>query len=235
MLASAKPDAVSGAREAAPARRDGHARLGQPLPRGAARRRGLRPRTRPRRSGSPRATPWCSIHCGSRGLGHQIGTDFLRDMVVDGARLRDPAARSRARLRADRLASSGARTSARCARRSTARSRTGRSSRTSRAACSRELVPGRAPRPAVTTSRTTPARRRSTSSTARRAGCSCTARARRARSGPGHPDAAREPLRAIGQPVLIGGTMGTASYVLAGRPRGEARRGARRATARAAR
>jgi tRNA-splicing ligase RtcB len=33
--------------------------------------------------------------------------------------------------------------------------------------------------------------------------------------GPGHPDVA-EPLRAAGQPVLIGGTMGTASYVLAG-------------------
>jgi tRNA-splicing ligase RtcB len=33
--------------------------------------------------------------------------------------------------------------------------------------------------------------------------------------GPGHPDVA-EPLRAVGQPVLIGGTMGTGSYVLAG-------------------
>ena len=33
--------------------------------------------------------------------------------------------------------------------------------------------------------------------------------------GPGHPDVP-EPLRAAGQPVLIGGTMGTASYVLAG-------------------
>jgi tRNA-splicing ligase RtcB len=33
--------------------------------------------------------------------------------------------------------------------------------------------------------------------------------------GPGHPDVP-EALRAVGQPVLIGGTMGTASYVLAG-------------------
>jgi tRNA-splicing ligase RtcB len=33
--------------------------------------------------------------------------------------------------------------------------------------------------------------------------------------GPDHP-ALNEPLRAIGQPVLIGGTMGTASYILAG-------------------
>ncbi|MFQ5449651.1 MAG: RtcB family protein [Nitrospinaceae bacterium] len=33
--------------------------------------------------------------------------------------------------------------------------------------------------------------------------------------GPGHPDVC-EPYRAFGQPVLIGGTMGTASYILTG-------------------
>jgi tRNA-splicing ligase RtcB len=37
--------------------------------------------------------------------------------------------------------------------------------------------------------------------------------------GPGHPDVP-EPLRAAGQPVLIGGTMGTASYVLSGTAKG---------------
>jgi len=40
--------------------------------------------------------------------------------------------------------------------------------------------------------------------------------------GPGHPDIP-EPLRGAGQPVLIGGTMGTASYVLAGTKESEAR------------
>jgi tRNA-splicing ligase RtcB len=40
--------------------------------------------------------------------------------------------------------------------------------------------------------------------------------------GPGHPDVA-EALRAAGQPVLIGGTMGTASYVLAGTSESEQR------------
>ena len=35
--------------------------------------------------------------------------------------------------------------------------------------------------------------------------------------GPGHPDVAPA-LRDVGQPVLIGGTMGTASYILAGTP-----------------
>ena len=33
--------------------------------------------------------------------------------------------------------------------------------------------------------------------------------------GPGHPDIP-EPLRSVGQPVLIGGSMGTGSYILAG-------------------
>ncbi len=40
--------------------------------------------------------------------------------------------------------------------------------------------------------------------------------------GPGHPDLPQG-LRAIGQPVLIGGTMGTASYVLVGTAEGERR------------
>lgn len=40
--------------------------------------------------------------------------------------------------------------------------------------------------------------------------------------GPGHPEVP-EPLRAIGQPVLIGGSMGTASYVLAGTGHSECR------------
>jgi tRNA-splicing ligase RtcB len=40
--------------------------------------------------------------------------------------------------------------------------------------------------------------------------------------GPGHPDVP-EPLRAAGQPVLIGGSMGTASYVLAGTAQSESR------------
>jgi tRNA-splicing ligase RtcB len=39
--------------------------------------------------------------------------------------------------------------------------------------------------------------------------------------GPGHPDVP-EPLREVGQPVLIGGSMGTGSYVLAGESGAEA-------------
>jgi len=40
--------------------------------------------------------------------------------------------------------------------------------------------------------------------------------------GPGHP-AVPVDYRAVGQPVIIGGSMGTASYVLAGMAEGEAR------------
>lgn len=40
--------------------------------------------------------------------------------------------------------------------------------------------------------------------------------------GPGHP-AVPEELRQVGQPVLIGGSMGTASYVLVGNPTSESR------------
>jgi len=40
--------------------------------------------------------------------------------------------------------------------------------------------------------------------------------------GPGHPDVPAA-FQATGQPVLIGGTMGTASYILAGAPESEAR------------
>ncbi|MGB5737338.1 MAG: RtcB family protein, partial [Thiohalocapsa sp.] len=40
--------------------------------------------------------------------------------------------------------------------------------------------------------------------------------------GPGH-SSVPEPLRTVGQPVLIGGTMGTASYVLAGTKESEER------------
>ena len=40
--------------------------------------------------------------------------------------------------------------------------------------------------------------------------------------GPGHPDLP-DAFKAVGQPVLIGGTMGTASYILVGTPESEAR------------
>ncbi len=57
---------------------------------------------------------------------------------------------------------------------------------------------------------------------ANRAACSSTARAPPRSFGPGHPSLP-EALRPVGQPVLIGGSMGTGSYVLAGETASEAK------------
>lgn len=51
--------------------------------------------------------------------------------------------------------------------------------------------------------------------------------------GPGHPGLP-DALRPVGQPVLIGGSMGTCSYVLVGPPAAWRRRSAPPATARGA-
>jgi len=76
--------------------------------------------------------------------------------------------------------------------------------------------------PSSTTCRTTPAKRSGTRSTASRAACLCTARARRA---PSAPVIRRCPVicATSGQPVLIGGSMGTASYILVGTEEGRTR------------
>ena len=151
-----------------------------------------------------------TIHCGSRGLGHQIGTEFLREMVTAAAEagiaLPDlPVPRSSRK--------SASAISAPCAPPSTARSPTARSSATTRAKSSRtsSLMPISL---CSSTCRTTPARSRSTGLTARRELFVHRKGATRA-FGPGHPDLP-EALRKIGQPVLIGGSMGTGSYVLVG-------------------
>ncbi len=102
------------ARQEAPARRDGDARLRQPLPRGAARRE-VFDRQPAAAFGLRAGDVVVSIHCGSRGLGHQIGTEFLREMALEATAARDrrcPTASSPARRSARRRA---APTSAPCA------------------------------------------------------------------------------------------------------------------------
>ena len=59
-MGGAQPEQRLGAREEAPARRDGHARLRQSLPRGAGGHRGLRRGHRNAASASRRATSWSS-------------------------------------------------------------------------------------------------------------------------------------------------------------------------------
>ena len=62
----------------------------------------LRPRRRPARSGCARGRLTVLIHSGSRGLGHQVCTDYVRAMDAAIRALRDHAPRPSARVRAAR-------------------------------------------------------------------------------------------------------------------------------------
>ena len=158
-----------------------------------------------------------SIHCGSRGLGHQIGTEYLREMALGAqgggialpdrelacAPIQSPVGKRY--LGAMRAAINCALANRQILTHLTRQVFHAVAAARAAVACS-------------TTSRTTRARSRRIRSTARRANSSSIARAQRARCGPGHADL---PLafQATGQPVLIGGSMGTASYILAGTAR----------------
>ncbi|HEU4729581.1 MAG TPA: RtcB family protein [Kofleriaceae bacterium] len=153
------------------------------------------------------------IHCGSRGLGHQIGTDYLRDMVMAaagfGIRLPDrelacapiESDLGRAYLGAMRAATN-------CAL----------ANRQILTHLAREVFADVVPAARLdllfdVSHNTCKVEEHLVDGVARslfvhRKG------ATRA-FGPGHRDVP-EALRAVGQPVIIGGSMGTASYVLAG-------------------
>ena len=161
-----------------------------------------------------------SIHCGSRGLGHQVGTDYLAAMAAAAGRFhidlpdRELACApidsdlGRAYLGAMRAATNCALANrqilSHLVRQSFAR-----------------MIPGAELTLLYDVSHNTcKVERHPLNGTwktlyVHRKG------ATRA-FGPGHPDLPPG-LREIGQPVLIGGTMGTASYVLAGTDQGEAR------------
>jgi tRNA-splicing ligase RtcB len=154
-----------------------------------------------------------SIHCGSRGLGHQIGTEFLKRMLLAaggyGIQLPDrelacapiDSLLGRAYLGAMRAGINCALANRQILTQLTRQAfadvlpeaRLGLLYDVSHNTCKVEehQVEGRPRRLFVH-------RKGATRSL-----------------GPGHPDVP-EDLRAVGQPVLIGGTMGTASYVLAG-------------------
>ncbi len=154
-----------------------------------------------------------SIHCGSRGLGHQIGTEFLKRMVADapgyGLKLPDrelacaplDAPTGRAYLGAMRAGIN-------CAL----------ANRQIVAHLAREVFSDVLPKAELKllydVSHNTCKREEHELDGARRELFVHRKGATRA-YGPG--DASLPPaLRAVGQPVLIGGTMGTFSYVLAG-------------------
>ena len=161
-----------------------------------------------------------SIHCGSRGLGHQVGTDYLRDMLIAapsyGLRLPDrelACAPIHSELGQRYLGAMRAAMNCALANRQILTHLCRESFRSllpgfegrllydvSHNICKEELhqVEGRARLLHVHRKGATRA------------------------FGPAHA-AVPEALRVHGQPVLIGGSMGTASYVLAGCATGEAR------------
>lgn len=160
-----------------------------------------------------------SVHCGSRGLGHQIGTDYLRRMAVEaprhGIRLPDRelacapilSETGRAYLGAMRAAMNCAMANRQILthfarevfREVLPEARLDLVYDVSHNTCKEEthVLDGRPRRLFVHRKGATRA------------------------FGPGHPDLPDD-LRAAGQPVIIGGSMGTGSCVLAGTRAGEA-------------
>jgi len=154
-----------------------------------------------------------SIHCGSRGLGHQIGTEFLREMAITagaaGIKLPDrelACAPIRSAVGERYLGAMRAAINCALANRQILTHLT-------RSAV-REVLPGARLALLYDVSHNTckveehvvdgrPRRLHVHRKGATRA------------FGPGHPDLPRA-FYTTGQPVLIGGSMGTASYVLAG-------------------
>jgi len=160
-----------------------------------------------------------TIHCGSRGLGHQLGTEFLKSMAIEANRLG-------IRLPDRELA---------CAPLASALGRNYLGAMRAAINCAlanRQIITHLARQ---SFNRIVPQAdlqllydvSHNTCKEEEHQVDGCTRRlfvhrkgATRA-FGPGHP-AIPEPLRTVGQPVLIGGSMGTASYILAGAKQSEA-------------
>lgn len=161
-----------------------------------------------------------SIHCGSRGLGHQIGTEYLRRMAVaaaeHGIELPDRELAC-APIRSDVGQSylGAMRAGINCAL----------ANRQILTHLTREafghVLPGLELPLLYDVSHNTCKVESHAVDGERRSLYVHRKGATRA-FGPGHPDLP-DALRDVGQPVLIGGSMGTCSYVLVGAPQAEAR------------
>jgi len=160
-----------------------------------------------------------SIHCGSRGLGHQIGTDYLSEMVQAapsyGIRLPDrelACAPIRSELGEQYLGAMRAATNCALANRQILTHLTRR--------VFEEYFPGRPLHLLYDVSHNICKEESHVINGKPRQLFIHRKGATRA-FGPDHPGLGQS-LRPYGQPVLIGGSMGTASYVLAGTAAGEA-------------
>jgi len=154
-----------------------------------------------------------SIHCGSRGLGHQIGTDYLRDMALEassqGIRLPDrelACALVRSDLGARYLGAMRGAMNCALANRQIL-------THLCREAFRRILPAAQLAVLYDVSHNICKVEEHEINGEVRRLYVHRKGATRA--FGPGHPEVP-ESLRALGQPVLIGGSMGTASYVLAG-------------------
>jgi tRNA-splicing ligase RtcB len=161
-----------------------------------------------------------SVHCGSRGLGHQIGTEFLRDMVVaapeHGITLVDrelACAPIDSPMGARYLGAMRAAINCALANRQIIGA-------IARRVFARLFPEATLPLLFDVSHNTCKVEEHLVEGTPRRLHIHRKGATRA--FAPGHPDLP-EDLRAVGQPVLIGGTMGTASYVLVGEEGNETR------------
>ena len=154
-----------------------------------------------------------TIHCGSRGLGHQIGTDYMREMVARAAEhglvLPDrelACAPLRSELGRRYLGAMRAGINCALANRQVI-------THLVREAFARVLPGVELPLLYDVSHNTCKAEEHEVDGVRRRVFVHRKGATRA--FGPGH-ESVPEPFRAVGQPVLVGGTMGTASWVLAG-------------------
>jgi tRNA-splicing ligase RtcB len=159
-----------------------------------------------------------SIHCGSRGLGHQIGTEYLKSMAISasqhGIHLADrelACAPINSTIGQNYLGAMRAGINCALANRQIITHLT-------RQAFSR-VLPGSELSLLYDVSHNTCKEETHTINGQPRRLFVHRKGATRA-FGPGHPDIP-EDLRSVGQPVIIGGSMGTASYILTGTRSGE--------------
>jgi tRNA-splicing ligase RtcB (3'-phosphate/5'-hydroxy nucleic acid ligase) len=159
------------------------------------------------------------IHCGSRGLGHQIGTEYLKSMAIAAGQLgitlpdRELAcAPIRSEVGEDYLGAMRAAINCALANRQIL-------THLVRQVFADVLPQARLPLLYDVSHNTCKVEEHRVDGTVRKLYVHRKGATRA--FGPGHPDIP-EPLRAAGQPVLIGGSMGTGSYVLAGTKASEA-------------
>lgn len=158
-----------------------------------------------------------SIHCGSRGLGHQIGTEFLKEMLLAGGRHRIELPDRELACAPVRSPEGERYLGAMRAAINVALANRQVITHLTREAFARVLPEGDLRLLYDVSHNTCKAEEHQVGG--RRKSVYVHRKGATRAWGPGHPGLPAA-LRPVGQPVLIGGSMGTCSYVLVGTPEG---------------